>query len=121
MNSRSHFNFICEALFNELHVDETMTLDFRGEVTDYVRWNQSKVRQNTSVLQKEISLVFQKSGRRLAKSFSIQGMPEWDLIEARKLLQEARAEASTLPVDPFIVDFTNNGHSEAHFAGKLLP
>lgn len=120
MNQREVFNQIAEALFNDLHSDEALTVDFRGEDTDYVRWNQSKVRQNTSVRQKEISLVFDKGGRRLTKSFSAQGSKEWDLVTARKLLLEAREEAPVLPVDPYLVPFTNNGTSEAHFEGQLL-
>lgn len=120
MSSREVFNHVAEALFNELHQGEAMTLDYRGEDTDFVRWNQSKVRQNTSVNQKEISLVFDKEGRRLTKSFSSQGNKEWDLIKARELLLEARAEAPLLPQDPYLVGFVNNGTSEAHFEGKLL-
>lgn len=120
MSQREVFNHVAEALFNELHADESLTVDFRGEETDYVRWNQSKVRQNTSVAQKEISLVFDKDGRRLNKSFSAQVHKEWDLIEARRLLTEAREEAPNLPQDPFLVPFTNNGKSEAHFEGRLL-
>jgi len=118
--SREVFNHVAEALFSELHPDEALTVDYRGEDTDYVRWNQSKVRQNTSVRQKEISLVFHKAGRRLSKSFSAQGSKEWDLITARQLLLEARAEAPELPEDPYLVAFTNNGTSEAHFEGELL-
>lgn len=120
MSQREVFNHVAEALFNELHGDESLTIDFRGEDTDYVRWNQSKVRQNTSVAQKEISLVVDKAGRRLSKSFSSQVNKEWDLIEARRLLLEAREEAPNLPQDPFLVPFTNNGTSEAHFAGEHL-
>ncbi len=120
MSQREVFNHVAEALFNELHPDEALTVDFRGEDTDYVRWNQSKVRQNTSVGQKEISLVFDKNGRRLSKSFCAQIDKEWDLVEAKKLLLEARSEAPNLPQDPFLVPFVNNGTSEAHFEGKLL-
>lgn len=120
MSPQESFHFVSNALFNELQQDEALTTDFRGEDTDYVRWNQSKVRQNTSVTQKEISLVFQKAGRRLNKSFTAHGLPEWDLLEARRLLQEARAEAQVLPPDPFLVEFANHGLSEAHFEGELL-
>jgi len=120
MNQREVFNHVADALFNELHADESLTVEFRGEETDYVRWNQSKVRQNTSVAQKEIGLIFDKAGRRLKKSFSAQANKEWDLIEGLRLLQEAREEAPNLPPDPFLVSFNNNGTSEAHFEGKLL-
>ena len=58
MSSRSLLNFISEALFKDLHPDEALTVHFRNEETDYIRWNQSKVRQNTSVVQKELSFEF---------------------------------------------------------------
>lgn len=120
MQQREVFNQVAEALFNELHQDEALTVYFRGEDTDYLRWNQSKVRQNTSVSQKEISLVFDKAGRRLSKSFSSQVSREWDLIEALRLLREAREEAPLLPQDPFLVPLVNNGTSDSHFPGQLL-
>lgn len=120
MISRESFNSVAHSLFNELHQDEALTVDFRGENTDYIRWNQSKVRQNTSVVQKEIRLIFHKSGRSLTKSFNTHGTVEWDLIEALRLLREARSEALVLPPDPFLVEFANNGTSEAHFEGGLL-
>ncbi len=119
MSQREVFNHIAHALIKDLQQDETLTVDFRGEETDYVRWNQSKIRQNTSVSQKKISLTLQKAGRRLRKSFSAQGFKEWDLIEARKLLQEARQEALTLPLDPYLVEIANHGTSEAYFPGNL--
>ncbi|HEY8270597.1 MAG TPA: TldD/PmbA family protein [Pseudobdellovibrionaceae bacterium] len=120
LNQREIFNFVAQALMNELHQDETLTMDFRGEETDFIRWTQSKVRQNTSVYQKAISLTLHKAGRKLQKSFSSQNSKEWDLLEARKLLQEARQEAPALPVDSYLVEFTNHGKSEAHFQGSLL-
>jgi predicted Zn-dependent protease len=120
ISQRECLDFVAQGLFNELHENEAMTVDYRGEDTDFIRWNQSKVRQNTSVRQKELSFVFQKEGRRLKKTLSVQGSKEWDLIEARKLLQEARQEALVLPPDPYLVPFTNNGHSEALFRGQLL-
>ncbi|MGZ3744525.1 MAG: metallopeptidase TldD-related protein [Pseudobdellovibrionaceae bacterium] len=120
MSQREIFNSVAEALFAELHSDESLTLDFYGEETDFIRWNQSKIRQNTSVSQKTIGLTFQKAGRKLQKTFSSQGSKEWNLIEARRLLQEARLEATALPADAYLVELANHGKSEAHFPGNLL-
>jgi len=120
MSQREILTFISEALFNDLHQGEELTVDFRGENTDFIRWNQSKVRQNTSVRQIEINLEFHKEGRRLKKSFSAQGSREWDVVEARRLLLDARQEALVLPPDPYLVPFVNNGNSEAFFPGTLL-
>ncbi|WP_413288798.1 TldD/PmbA family protein [Bdellovibrio sp. HCB337] len=120
MNSREILNFVAQGLFKDLHNDEALTVYFRGEDTDFIRWNQSKVRQNTSVNQKELSFELQKAGRKLKKSFSAQGSAEWDLIEAQRLLKEAREEAVALPQDPYLVPFANNGTSESIFRGELL-
>lgn len=118
--SRELLKFVSEALFQDLHPDETLSMHFRGEETEYLRWNQSRVRQNTSVLQRELSFEFHKNGRRLVKSFSAQGVVEWDLITAREMLDEARLEVDVLPVDPFLVPFSNHGISLAEFKGHLL-
>ncbi len=118
--SRELLKFISEALFQDLHADESLTVHFRGEDTEYVRWNQSKVRQNTSVLQRNLSFEYHNNGRRLSKSFTAQGVLEWDLITAREMLTEARKEAQALPPDPFLVEFTNHGTSTSEYRGHLL-
>jgi predicted Zn-dependent protease len=118
--SRELLKFVSEALFHELHADETLTVSLRGEESDFLRWNQSKVRQNTSVLQRTLSFELHKNGRRLTKAFSVQGVLEWDLIEARTLLTQARDEAAVLPADPFLVEFVNHGTSLSEFQGHLL-
>lgn len=120
MNSREIFNFVADGLFQELSSDESLNISFRGEDTDFVRWTQAQVRQNTSVLQMEISFELHKAGRRVLKSWSVQGSPEWDLIQARQQLQAARQEIAVLPVDPYLVPFENKGTSEAVFHGRLL-
>jgi predicted Zn-dependent protease len=118
--SRELLKFVSEALFQDLHPDESLTMHFHGEDTEFLRWNQSKVRQNTSVLQRQLSFEFHKNGRRLSKSFSAQGVVEWDLITAREMLNDARKEAAVLPPDPYLVDFVNHGTSTAEFRGALL-
>jgi predicted Zn-dependent protease len=118
--SRELLKFVSEALFQDLQPDEALTMHFRGEETDFIRWNQSKIRQNTSVLQRELSFEFHKDGRRLSKSFSAQGVVEWDLITGRQLIQDARKEAAALPKDPFLVEFENHGTSLSEYPGQLL-
>lgn len=120
MSPREIFNFVAEGLFQELHADETLNVSFRGEDTDFIRWTQGQVRQNTSVEQMQIGFELHKAGRRVTKSWSVQGSQEWDLIQARQQLQEARTEAAVLPEDPYLVAFENNGNSEAIFRGRLL-
>ncbi|MBC7372011.1 MAG: Zn-dependent protease, partial [Bdellovibrionaceae bacterium] len=117
---RELLKFISEALFQDLNKSETLSVEFRGEETDYVRWNQSKVRQNTSVLQREMNFELQCDGKRSNKSFSAQGVVDQDLMTARTLLQEARADLHFLPVDPFLVPFANHGTSLAEYPGQLL-
>jgi predicted Zn-dependent protease len=119
-SSRELLNFVAEVLFRELHENESLLVNFRGEETDFLRFNHSKVRQNTSVLQRHITFELQKDQRRLRKGFAASGNLEWDLIEARQLLTQARLEIQSLPMDPHLVPFTNNGTSEAIFNGNLL-
>lgn len=118
--SRELLKFISEALFQDLQQGESLSVHFRGEDTTYVRWNQSKVRQNTSVLQRVLSFEYHNNGRRLSKSFTAQGVLEWDLITAREMLSEARKEAPILPLDPFLVEFMNHGTSLSEYRGNLL-
>lgn len=114
-------HLVSEALFAELESGEDLAVSFRGENTSFLRWNQSKVRQNTSVQQKEITLELHKQGRRTRSAFSATGLLDQDVVLAKEILQAARKEIMQLPVDPYLVPMENHGTSDSEFPGELLP
>ena len=94
------FHDLKDALFHELSAGEELSINLIAEDSLYVRFNNSKVRQNTSVEQKVLSLNFQAQNRRLQMSFDLYGEFESDLATARSLLKRSRSEIEFLPEDP---------------------
>ncbi|MFS4459576.1 TldD/PmbA family protein [Bdellovibrio sp. HCB2-146] len=119
-NLKSCFNQVSDALLNELKEGENANINLHGEESLFVRFNGNKVRQNTQIEQRSISLLLQKNQRTASISFSISGNVEEDLKRASFWLNEARQECALLPEDPYQVALVNNGNSDIALKGKLL-
>ena len=115
------FNRLADHLFDQLAGDEAATISLHGEDSLFLRLNQNKVRQNTHVKQRTLSLMLQKNGRTAHVSFSITGNQYEDFARANHWLAVARRECDLLPKDPFQVPLQNNGTSDVNFKGSLLP
>ncbi|MEZ0391223.1 MAG: metallopeptidase TldD-related protein [Pseudobdellovibrionaceae bacterium] len=115
-----NFSTLSESLFSELKAGEELNLNFNAEDSVFVRFNQSQVRQNTSVDQKVLTLQFQSDQRKIRFECSLSGDLETDRQLGLELLQRAREEARVLPADPFVVPMENRGESHKHHPGRLL-
>jgi len=100
-STRSQFNAVAEFVFSKLDLSaEEVVLNLHAEQSEFVRFNQSKVRQNTQVVQKEISLRYQHNQRTTTFSWQLTDDLKWNLSTVEDILQRARQEAAVLPVDP---------------------
>ncbi len=117
---KNQFQHLGQALFNELKNTEELNLTLNAEDNTYLRFNQSKVRQNTFVSQKLMSLNFQNKGRKVAFDVMLTGDLNEDLGLTKSLLQRARQEIEVLPEDPFVTAFENRGTSDKNHSGKIL-
>ena len=109
-----------DAVFDSLNSNEDAVLSLQGEDSFFARFNNSKIRQNTSVEQAVMSLQLQCDGRTLHFSFSMTGQAQEDMQRARHGLAQARHECRQLPVDPFQVDLQDHGQSQTHFKAHRL-
>ncbi len=112
-----YWNGFTDHAFSLRNPDEELTLNLSGENTLYLRLNNSLVRQNTMVNQRVVELVFQKDQRRLQLQFDLCGDEKADRGFLARMLEQARVECASTPVDPFALPFKNNGTSEQNFAG----
>lgn len=119
-DSKSTFKKLTDSLFADLRGTEELNVSLSAEDSEYIRFNGSKVRQNTAVEQKNISLAFQDNGRKITLETSIQGNFEDDIKLCQSLVARAREEVATLPEDPFYVAMENNGKSENDYAGEKV-
>ena len=117
--TRDVFDYLAEAVFTDLKQGEELSLNLSAEDQTYVRFNNSKVRQATDVMQRNLAVTMQCCGRKIAFSFDLTGQKDWDLATLRSLMERARLEALVLPEDPFLVPMQNNGNSDSHHVGEL--
>ena len=119
-NTKTNFNEVADHILNNLQGNEEATINLHGEESVFVRFNNSKVRQNTSVEQRSLNLLLQKNGKTANINFSITGVAAEDKKRADLWLAEARKECDLLPEDPYQVPMQNNGSSDNTILGKLL-
>ena len=120
MRLRHHFDQLCSRLMAGLTPGEEATVNLSAEETLFVRFNGTRVRQNTDVTQITLSLRLQSGGRTVEQSCSLGGDEMTDQAALARLLESCRREALVLPVDPNQVPIESRGLSSEEFRGKLL-
>lgn len=115
------YNRVADHLLHQIKKDEAANVNLHGEESLFVRFNKNRIRQNTHVEQRTLSLMLQKNGRTAHVSFSITADPSEDIRRAEHWLAVARRECELLPEDPFQVPLQNNGTSDGNYNGSLLP
>lgn len=118
---KKSFDYAADHLFQDLKSGEELVLNLDAEDSLFVRFNKSRVRQNTQVEQITLSMQIQSEGRTTKISFNLTGDAEVDLQRSRQYLQIARHECAQLPVDAYQIPLKNNGISDTRFTGQLLP
>ncbi|MGI0480669.1 TldD/PmbA family protein [Geminocystis sp. CENA526] len=115
------FNLVNEKLYNHLKNDEYLIVQLKAENTQFVRFNQAKVRQTGVVIDGEISLKLIANQRVTYAQFPLTGDVDIDVQNALDNLAYARSNLETLPEDRYIIIPKNEGSSHEIYQGKLLP
>ena len=115
----TRFNRACDMLFGELLPGEALALDFAGESSDFLRFNQGKVRQIGHVQQGAMQLKYFRDGRTISSSFETTGDEAADAERAAQALTVVRREAALLPEDPYQTLPTATETSREAFEGRL--
>ncbi|MEQ1722660.1 MAG: metallopeptidase TldD-related protein, partial [Pseudobdellovibrio sp.] len=101
-------------LFHELSGDEELSLGLHSEESEFIRFNQSKVRQNTSLLQHELNLVFQKERRTYKSTSSLTLDFKYDAAILKNLITKLREDLMKIDENPKYTKMVNNGTSEVY-------
>jgi len=115
----TRFGRACDLLFNELRQGEALALGFAGEASDFLRFNQGRVRQIGHVQRAAVELRFFHDGRTVTTSFEATGEQRHDAQLAARALATARGEAALLPEDPYQTLPAAGGSSREVFSGRL--
>ncbi|MGZ3790558.1 MAG: metallopeptidase TldD-related protein [Bacteriovorax sp.] len=98
-------------IFNELHSDESMTLNLSAEETQFVRLSKARVRQITDLHQAFIDVNFVKGNKTLSFTLPFRGNED-DVHSAVLKIKESREWIKNLPEDPYLVRPAFNGVSK---------
>ena len=115
------FNNLNESLFSFLRKNENLIISFRGENSQFIRFNNSLIRQTGLVDDAEIELKFISSGRICVGGFSVSGNLDADLKNGHEEIKRMRKETLEIPEDPFLVFPQNSGSSRDIKISKGLP
>ena len=118
-SAMDHFDRLSEACFDALGEGEQLTLNIAAEEQQFLRFNNSRVRQSTSVSQSRLNLCLQSPNRRVVYSFDLTGDLDHDTAASVSLIGRGREELGALPEDPFVTSLINHGESQQHHAGRL--
>jgi len=102
-----------------LRGSEFLLANFSGEVSDFVRFNQARVRQAMTVRQAHLTLTLIDGNRHATVRFALSTDPASDNAAVDTVLAELRADLPALPEDPYLLYSTTVQSSELVRAGEL--
>jgi predicted Zn-dependent protease len=109
---RDHFFNLAQRLCARLQGDEVLTLGYAGEASDFVRFNQGRVRQAGHVRQAGVSMHLIQGTRHAILEQELRGALRPDLQLLSRQLEELRACLPQLPEDPHLLYATGVQDSE---------
>jgi len=118
--TNQYFNDLNNFLFSLLTSDEILKTGMWGENSQFIRLNNSKVRQTGIVndLSYSISLISNK--RQASCSCTLNGRIDYDKNLLKNILINLRDDVKNLPEDPYIVYPANSESTEQSNKGELL-
>ena len=122
---REYFQSLSKELFEKLSGEENLSLSLQGESSNFVRFNNTKVRQAGTVDDASLSmeLIVQQSGeiRRTSHAISLCGDADQDRTQVSTTLAGLQKECRELPVDPLTTLPANPTTSFSSVEGESLP
>lgn len=99
--------------------EEVLLANFSGERSDFIRFNNARVRQAGNVVQRALTLELIKGGRHVRASITLAGNSQ-DAAKAAAVLQELRSQLPQVSEDPYLL-YATDGMSSTQAAPDQLP
>ncbi|MES2818784.1 MAG: metallopeptidase TldD-related protein [Pseudomonadota bacterium] len=115
----AQFEALVQALHAALSEGEQFTLSYSGETSDFIRFNQAKVRQAGQVQQASLSLQLIRDGRHAELQLSLSGVPNLDHPRLAEALLQLRQTLPLLPPDPYLLLDTQAWQSRTQIPDSL--
>ena len=116
---QDYFHALADTITAHLQGQEVYTCTFRGEDSDFVRFNRSAVRQAGTVRQRAVSLDLIEGQRHAAGNVALSGDLHQDREVATRLLAGLREQLPFLPEDPHLLYATEVQSSTAAGRNEL--
>jgi predicted Zn-dependent protease len=100
---QQYFFDLTDHLTSQLQGDEVLAANYAGETSDFVRFNQGRIRQPGSVSQASVSLKLIRGKRHVSTGLSVCGTAELDRPRFTRALDELRERLAVLPEDPYLL------------------
>tara|TARA_B100000965_G_scaffold204366_1_gene170602 strand:+ start:224 stop:1546 length:1323 start_codon:yes stop_codon:yes gene_type:complete len=107
----SQFRSLSKKLFSLLSKDEILTASFTGEESQFIRYNNAKIRQTGLVDDSSIELKMIANNRTCSGSFTLSGDENTDLLRGGAEIDRMRIESKEILEDPYIVMPSESGSS----------
>ena len=104
---QEEFYGLADELAGTLQGEEVLLLNFAGEQSDFVRLNNSAIRQAGNVVQRMLSLELVDGQRHVTSACTLTGQVEIDLARAEAVLRELRERLPQVPEDPHLLYATD--------------
>ncbi len=100
---REAFYSLLDHITGKLRGPEVLLAGFSGERSDFVRFNQSLVRQAGHVEQRRLALELINGQRHVAGTVTLTGRADADQGRAERLLATLREAIESVPEDPYLL------------------
>lgn len=117
--ARQQFEDVAAELKSLLKPGEVYTCAFKGEDSDFVRFNKSEVRQAGSVQQRSVTVDLISGKRHAAGDITLAGDKELDRPRLKRLMDDLRETVSHVPEDPYLLYATDVRSSERQATNKV--
>jgi predicted Zn-dependent protease len=117
---KNQFFVLAERLFSELNASEVLLCSLSAELSDFVRFNHSRVRQAGRVEQRYLSLRLILAQRQAYATLALAGTAD-DLPRCQRAMDTLREQLAQLPEDPWLLYATDPQATSSERRGSLPP
>ncbi len=119
MVEQDYFFALADEVTGQTKPGEVALLNLRGETSDFVRYNRTRIRQLGSVRQARLQLTLVSNQRQASAAMDLCADPDADRARLRAALAELRTQQAILPEDPYLNLASDLNDTDRAEAGRL--
>ena len=115
-----YFSLINSYLFSLSSKEEILITNFSGESSQFIRFNNAKIRQTGLIDDINYSIILISNNRKCSVSMTLKGIESDDKLVIESYLNKLRNDIKNIPEDPYLVMPTFTDSSNDKHTGELL-